>query len=304
VTLIAISCEGDTAKFVTDSLAYKVNLGDIRRTTKSAPIHHLDAAVLTRGDHQFGAMAKSDLLGLSTAVETFDVLLRQAPGLLQELHQLTTTSMGNRYLLTSPPVVYLLGWSPTHSEFQAHYFAPEDDYEATRITGTHVFPATMNERPSKVELDRLRANADEHLAPIWDEWWAQPERPEPASRDEWSDLAIEVRNSRTLRRDDLFKVLVGGGLYYTEMQRGLIATSHLLEFDDTGDELLRMVGYHQHPAAQARPCWCDSGKTYLECHLAESYADGRPCDCGSGDPFDDCCRAGQSDGLSTPPSVS
>lgn len=82
--------------------------------------------------------------------------------------------------------------------------------------------------------------------------------------------------------------------------RGEITTRRVYRYADGGEEFLHMVSGTQHPQGQVAACPCDSGKTYLDCHLAERYADGHTCDCGSGEPFRDCCMV--SNGVTVSPS--
>jgi hypothetical protein len=288
MTLISIAASGDSAEFITDSMAYTQNLGKLGHTSKSMPIPHLDAAVLGRGDSIFTAEAKSTLLHQSSMVETFDELLAAAPTYLRDLQRHVIEDLGDTFINLSPVAMYLVGWSHQRNKFEAHYLAQEDDFEPTKISGLHTYPASWAERPTKLELSRLqKERPTDELAEFWKDWQAKPKRPVPRDIKEWAGLADEIRYTRSLQ--DFAKTIVGGSLYYTRLERESITTIRLFDFNDTGDELLQLVGWNQHPVTQQRPCHCDSGKTFLECHLADYYADGHPCDCGSGKPFGECC---------------
>ncbi|GAA1154969.1 hypothetical protein [Nocardioides aquiterrae] len=292
MTLIAIACKGDHAEFVTDSMSYTKNLGKLGHTSKSMLIPHLDAAVLTAGDGAFGAEAKSTVLHQSGMVQTFDDLVEAVPAWLGDLEDHLLNELGDRHLKLAPPTVFLVGWSHRRKKFDAYHLATENGFEPERISGVHVMPATWTERPTTIELNRLRDEAPDIHPGVWDEWRKKPKRPVPRGLGEWMTLGYEVRAHRTLQ--DFAKTIVGGRLYYTRLERGHISTMQLAEFDDHGEELDKLVGWTQHPVAQQRPCHCESGKTFLECHLAEWYADGHTCDCGSGKPFGECCMTATS----------
>lgn len=284
MTLIAIACKGDTAEILTDSLSYTKNLGKLSHTSKCLVLPHLDAALLSQGDSVFGIEAKAFLAQRSALPGSFDSLLADAPRLLRELYE----NLDGARPEMSPPAVFLVGWSGAAERFQAHYLAVEDDFEPMPIHGLHVMPAPITSRPTALELNRARAEfVGQESSNFWTEWAALPELPVPETAEDWEELGYQAQSRALI---DLVRTLVGGRLFLTTLKRGSSTTTQLLEFDDP-DDFKRMVAGSQHPLAQGMPCHCGSDKTFLNCHLAEHYADGHPCDCGSGDPFTECCQA-------------
>lgn len=285
MTLIAIACKGDTAEILYDSLAYTQNLGKIGHTSKCMVLPHLDAAILSQGDGVFGIEAKSVLAQSSALVDDLDQILAAAP---EALRQLYADLASVRPEITSPSTVFLVGWSGSANRFQAHYLAFEDQFEPTPIDGLHVMPAPFTERPSALELNRLKAAyVGQEGSNFWTGWAAMPEPLIPDTVDDWERVGERARDRALIEH---CRTLVGGRLFFTRLELGSSTTTELLEFDDP-HEFERIVRGSQHPIAQQMPCSCGSGKTFLDCCLAEHYADGHPCDCGSGKSFVECCKA-------------
>lgn len=288
VTLIAFVCDGDHAEILTDSLSYLRNLGKLGETSKISVLSHFDAAVMSQGDGMFGgrvrAMAHTTIGRLEDA--SFDGLTREIRPALQDYWGWTledAPSPEHVYAST----IYLVGYSLEAASFVAYLYASDHDFEPEPVDGLYVTPTPAEYALGPLERERLlrdyadAPNAEEFFA----EWSRAPGYPVPCDMREWAQLGLGVRYTRALGGN--VNTLVGGSLYFTQLEPGRCLTSKIWEFDDTGDELLAMVGYSQHPAAQARPCWCDSGKRHLDCHLAE-FVD-QPCGCGSDKLFRDCC---------------
>jgi hypothetical protein len=157
----------------------------------------------------------------------------------------------------------------------------EDRSEKEGLTLACMHAVGVERSPRKLELGRARRELG-ILGGFCAEWQAQPKRQAPGPPPS-GPISPWIRDHRSLQ--DFGKTIVAGRLYLTRMERGLVTIVELLEFDDHGDELLKLVDWTQHPTAQARPCHCDSGKGSPDCHPADWYADGHPCDCGSGKPF-------------------
>jgi hypothetical protein len=286
MTLIAFVCKDDKAEILTDSLAYTRNLANLGSSNKVALLPNLDAAIMTNGDGVFGGHVKAMALtttGLLTD-HTFDGLTREIQPALQDFwRQVSETAKAFVFDST----VFLVGYSADAGHFTSYLYASGHDFEPEPVEGLYLSPMPGKYRPSQLELDRMRLDyPDDPAATALDEWAAQPECPVPGEDlSDWVRLGLESRYSRAVQ--DFGKVLVGGSLYFTRLERGLSMTSQIYDFDDTGDELLALVGYSQHPVAQKRPCWCGSGKRHLDCHLAEFLDE--PCGCGRDLVFRDCC---------------
>ena len=287
MTLIALACYGDHAEFVTDSMAYSRNLRRLGTATKSVVLHHLDAAILTSGDGLFSAETRSYLTQSRDLLDqnTFDTLIEAAPAWLRDAWRAVQSAVAGYKLDDS--TVYLVGFSEAAGEYRAYHFASEHDFNPEPIVGLHMAPTPGDYRPSDMEADKIgRDFADlDGITEFIASWKAKPAHPVPAGLDDWFKVGLEARTRST---QNFLRILVGGSIYYTRLERGYASTMKLFDFDDTGDNLLELVGFTQHPAAQLRPCWCGSGKRHLDCHLAEFLDE--PCGCGApGRLFRDCC---------------
>lgn len=292
MTLIAFATYGDHAEFITDSTSYTRTIS-MGLCTKSIPLPHIDAAVLTQGESTFGDQAKSGALQASAQVASFDELVETAPGWLDGIWRNNeATSVGTNPLVES--VIFFIGWSETEQEFAAYAFASEQGFKPVRIKSTWVMPCPWDNRPSGIELRRMQGWMHDH--PDVDEaarlWSLKKPRPRPESIQEWVQVAKDAREQRSLG-GRFAHVIVAGDVFHTRLERGEVTTKRVHRFNDSGDEFQTMVSGTQHPQAQLEACWCESGQTYQDCHLAAYYADGHSCDCGSGRAFEGCCMVGR-----------
>lgn len=214
---------------------------------------------------------------------TFDSLLEHAPTWFDDCWAAVLESAQGRSLYDS--TVFLVG--PMAGEFHAYQLASEHHFEPQRVDGLFVVPAAQHYRPSTLEADRIRRDERSQVPDIQDlidTWEAMPVRPVPIDIKGWALVALEARTRAT---QDFAKTLVGGSLYFTNLKVGSHTTMKVFDFDDTGEELLKLVGFTQHPAAQERPCWCESGKRHIDCHQAPDLDE--PCGCGVSKTFRECC---------------
>lgn len=113
----------------------------------------------------------------------------------------------------------------------------------------------------------------------------------PRTDDEWRQLALDVRASRTLAPIGAGRVFTGGSIVLTEITPRGVMQGVLGAFDDRedGEEFARAVAGTLHPVSLAAPCHsCDSGKRWIDCCLAPHL--GEPCrGCDSGKPLGQCC---------------
>jgi hypothetical protein len=291
MTLIAFATYGDHAEFVTDSVRYTRTI-QLGQCTKSLTMPHMDAAVLAQGNSHFGEAAKAGAVQASSQVSTFDELIESAQSWLTDVWQQVLTEdtparVGNE------SVVFLIGWSDTEQEFTAYAFASEQGFKPVRVKSTWIMPSPWATRPSGLERRRMQGWMANH--PDVDEaarlWALKPLAPRPNSVDEWVRVAKDARHQRSLS-GGFAHVIVAGDVFHTRLGRGEITTRRVHRFADSGEEFAEMISGTQHPQAQMAACWCESGESYGDCHLAERYADGHTCDCGSGKVFSECCSVG------------
>lgn len=291
MTLIAFATYGtDRIEFITDSARYTRRVSEMGRTTKHLTINHLDAAVLTQGDSSFGDTVKSSCLKAAEDLGTFDAMTDTAPDWLAHLRKLCVDA--GETPEEDESNVFLLGWSDRASKFVAYAFPSAAGFEPSKINGLWAMPAPWAMRPSALELDHIKRNFadDEHLDRIVDSWSKKPTRPAPRSTEEWVALACEAREQRALNAG-FAHVIVAGDVFHTKLKRGSVETRRVHTFNDSGEEFLSLVEYTEHPIALAGPCWCESGRTYGDCHAREF-----PCGCRSGKSFGECCMMRQPTG--------
>jgi len=295
VTLIAIACKGDTAEYVADSLSYSRSFRYTGHTAKSVVYHHIDAAVLAQGDSDFGSEVWTLFRRLTDAEPTFDAAVQRAPGVLREACEAVAQACGWSDGHPRDARVFFVGYSEAEGRFVSWGFFRENDFEALRLPDMFILPTPWGLRPNAFELEEPVESEDAEwnawAEGVLTEWRDRPEPTVPADRDEWGQLVNQARGRAIteLRRHPL-----GGKVFHTELsQGGMSFTTPLMEFDRTPQSRLELVGYTLHPLAQVRPCHCDSGRRYIECHLVEEFDD--PCRCESGQPLRECCLLNDED---------
>lgn len=263
MTMIGFATYGDHAEFITDTSTYTLNVERLGRTTKHLTIAHLDAAVLTQGDTDFGVLTKLNTLTHAGEVSTFDELVENMPELLTELWQVRAGREGQT--APSASVAFLLGWSDTAQEFVAFVFPSDRDFKRMQVKGTWLMPMPWSYRPTGLEMRRLRIDLSYH--PQVDEaieaWRSKPAVSRPSSVEDWIQLAQEAREQRSM--EVAGRVLVTGDVIHTRLGRGEVTTRRVHRFNDFGDELLWMLRGTKHPLAAYSPCYCDSGRPMVEC---------------------------------------
>lgn len=287
MTLIAFACDAQQACIVTDTMVYTTRaVTRIAHSTKVHPLPHIDSAMMSQGDGAFGLFAQATIGGDAQETADFDELVAVAPKSLAALwgHQLDEGEPDHRY----PTTAFLVGYSPSAQRFRAYGFASEHGFVPFEIAGLWVMPAPWSNRPSDLELSRIRAEwADDPKAmALLDEWSQKPEAATPDSIEQWVMLALATRYERAL--SPFCRTLVGGGAMLTTITRGNATSTRMFDFDDDDpDEFERLVAGTLHPVGQRGPCPCGSGKRFLDCHLAERLDD--PCWCGTGATVRNCC---------------
>jgi hypothetical protein len=226
----------------------------------------------------------------SSLAPTFDALAAEVPDVLREAWKGIGAKDSGRSKLEAS--IYLIGYSTAAAKFVAYRFLREHDFDTEVVSDElHVTPSPLSMRPQKFELDRMAAAVgipdDARTA-----WLAQPKPPLPADLGDWGELGLRVRYERAVPNHP-GKTFVGGKLVHTRIERDLVQTIVLTEYDDDGAEFAQMVAGTRHPLAQHGPCPCGSGNTSLTCCMVEMLDQ----DCGCGKPgsedksFRDCCMA-------------
>lgn len=286
MTLIAFATYGDHAELITDTTAYSAGGRDFAQTTKHLTLNHIDAVIATQGDHLFAIEAKAGLMAASSMIPTFDALIEEVPDNLRQLWKHLEMDRGE---VSHEASIYLIGHSPAAGEFVAVRFLKEHDFAAEFVSGLHVTPSPFTMRPQQFELDRAGNLIPDDVRATW---LSRPDPQPPADLAAWGDLGLLVRYQRAVASNPI-KVFVGGKLVHTRIERDLVQTIVLTEYDDEGEEFDQMVAGTRHPRSQHGPCQCKSGKTLLEC-CELPYLDD-PCGCGKpgseDNSFRECCMA-------------
>jgi hypothetical protein len=284
-----VTYTGQAAADVASLLAsYTRILEKMGKTTKSVVIHHVDTAVLTQGDSQFGYDIKSVASQIAGQVANYDELMEVIP---KHARRMWAEDIELRGLEISPAVGFFVGWSDRAGAFVAHAMASDDDFATRRVTDPRVMPMPWSLRLSDLGLERMMEAERDHpqLDKIVEMWRSKALPARPESLEDWHGLGFRIREERSLSTH-FGRVIVAGELVHTRIQRGGSITQTIAEFNDEGEEFMQMIGYSQHPQAQVMPRWCDSGERFIDCHLAPHVDE--PCGCGSGQTFRECCSVG------------
>lgn len=254
MTMIAFNVTAHGADILTDTLAYTRNGRSLGRTSKVRLLPHADTAVLSQGSGDLG-QAWVHALGALDRADDFDDL---DEGAQQQLPRLWALLNEQRHGGEVDSIVFHLGYSPTSGGFRAYAYPSIDDFARLDVTGFYAMPAPFTELGDA-----------------------------PATVTEWVSLAQRIREERAMAPVGQGKVFVGADVLHTRLERGSSTTRKVHTFDDTGEELLRMVHGTMHPLFQLSPCPCGSGATVADCHAMPG---GDPCNCGSGRTFAACCQ--------------
>jgi hypothetical protein len=299
VTLIAIHAAADYADILTDTWLYPANARTIRRTSKTLVVPHLDMAYVTRGSELFGWEWTRAASQLGDGVSDFDEYIDQVQGLasslwdsLQAMVAATFTTPG-RTLTLDPPAVFYAGYSPSRGTFRAVGFSHHDGFAPWDIDGLFVVPSPFGVRPSEFELHEIESGFAREPGPEDGEVLAQfrswPVPRVPETEDGWAGLAVAARSTRsTLSPSTCLKILVGGDVHRTHLERGQAVQALTYRFDEDGtDELAAVVSGTMHPLSQLGPCPYGHDSVYRDCCLLPYVAE--PCRCKSGLPLGECC---------------
>lgn len=290
MTLTLIHCTHDQATILTDTLSYTKRMTKIGHSTKVAALHHLDAAITTRGDSAFCAHARVLLEVLANeAADVEDLIERAAPTLAEHWQDWTAEDEKPARVA---PVIFIVGRARDTGGYVAWGIEPLSDWKPWRIEEDEVFvyPAPLLLQPSAIEQAHLALEVDQP-------WFSKEEAgllalakmlppcPAPESENDLVALALLAREQRGVAGTPM-ETPVGGELYRTSIEEGLVFSSRVYAWDSE-EELLKQVGWSAHPIAQMRPCHCDSEQPYRDCHLRPAWLE--PCDCGSPSTFYECC---------------
>ena len=301
MTLVAFSVNKNRADILTDTWSYSAGGRRIASDSKVHSIPHLDMAYATQGSCEFASLWGLEATARAMHVGSFDGFVAEAgPYLLEAWNAVVERER-------TPSVVFLIGYSPEDSRFRAYQFASDSGFERQDVEAPFIIPAPTDIRPSELELARIKgsftgASDETEILALFEEWHQKPGLVAPTTVKGWVQLGKHARESRAMMhaRTNL-KVFVAGDLFHAVLKRGELTTSRVHRFNDSGAEFAQLVAGTLHPISQYGPCsFCDSGRPYVDCHLA-SFAT-QPCLCGSGKPFQDCCSVRAE--VSTPSSTS
>ena len=290
MTFIAFHAGLDEAEIATDTMSYTLNGSEFGRSSKVALYPHVDAAVMTQGFVTVGSTLRLAIDLLSEAVPTFDGMVEHLGAFLADAYaklEEDIRAADARHGST----LFLIGYSEAEARFCAVQCATDRGFAVEPISDTFVHPSPWSLRPSALEADRIGRDVEakegrERRDAVLGGWNAQATPVIPESRQDWIALAMRARTERSLM-SGFGKTFVAGDLHYTRLKRGMATTKKVHTFNDAGEEFQALVRGTYHPQGQLGPCWCGSGKTFLECHMAPHLDE--PCACGSGRPIRDCC---------------
>lgn len=293
MTYIAIAAHRDHAEVSTDSLSYSGGGCELSYAPKVTVLDNVNAVLTSRGGAAFGVHAGQQLAALDC--NTFDDLLQQTRRVLRSSWAWYAQRAAREGMIVddlTASTVLVVGYSDTRARFCTMQFASENQFRPVEISGLFVMPTPAGFRPPERELElrytRMLSGGDspgEARAEIA-ELRRLPQLSTPTSIDEWATLAKQVRRSRALGPlED--RVFLGGDVHLTRLQVDAPPTAVVVhQFDDTGDEFREMIRFTFHPAAQAEPCVCGSGRRFAECHQAPFLDEA--CPCGTDALFREC----------------
>ena len=293
MTLIAFSTNKNRADILTDTWSYTSGDRRIGAASKLHAISHLDMAHAVQGSCEFEALWSIGASGLAMHVGSFDGFVQEAgPYLLDAWNEVVERDR------REPSVVFIIGYSPEESRFKAYQFDSGSDFERQDLEAPFIIPAPTDIRPSELELARLKGSllagqseSDRaEILTVFEDWHQKPGLIAPTTVKGWVRLGKHARESRALAPSVTsgLKVFVAGDLFHAVLKRGEFTTSRVHRFNDSGAEFAQLVAGTLHPISQYGPCsYCDSGRSFVDCHLA-SFAT-QPCPCGSDKPFEACC---------------
>jgi hypothetical protein len=292
MTLIAFSTNKNRADILTDSWSYSGGGRRIGSDSKVHSIPHLDAAHAVQGSCEFEALWNLGAIALAMHVGSFD-------GFVQEAGPYLRAAWGDvRERPRTPSFVSIIGYSPEESRFRAYQFDSDSDFERQALgEAPFCIPSPTDVRPSDLELARLKGSlcagqseSDKaEILTVFEGWHQKPVLIAPTTVKGWVRLGKHARESRALvSASSGLKVFVAGDLFHAVLKRGEFSQSRVHTFNDRGAEFAQLVAGTLHPISQYGPCgFCDSGRPFVDCHLA-SFAT-QPCPCGSDKPFEACC---------------
>lgn len=160
------------------------------------------------------------------------------------------------------------GWSPAARSFRALVFASDRMFDPFEPVGVFSQPGPLDAQPSELEEEQYRrlGSLRERSEAAW--FAGRPPLQAPRNTADWVQLGRRVREQRALIVAGAhgLKVAVGGALHLTTLKLGEQTTRRVHRFDDTGDQLARLVAGTRYPVAMAAPCECGSGRLMAGCH--------------------------------------
>lgn len=260
MTLIAFHVQPHRADIITDTLSYSSNASEISTgALKAHPLPQIDAVTLSQGAMELGAVWRYFVnMQLPPNFDSLEQLaVENLPALGAEIG--LPGHMVDPGPAVDDAVVFQIGYSADSGRFKASAYSRRQNWQQHDVTDLLVC------------MPLLISDHDGHP---------------PRSVDQWIALAQRVRNERALAPIGL-KVIVGGEVFHTVLERGAVTQRKVHTFDDTGEEFRRIVAGTDHPDAQLDDCTCGSGRLAVLCH---TWPPGKACNCRSGQQFEDCCK--------------
>lgn len=295
MTLIAIALKGQSAEIVTDTASNTRQGAKFRRCSKTYPIHHLDMVMTASGVSRLSSHAQWHADHAATNVDSFDELVDKAPIWMDYAKREAGIDFGEGLEIAAS--IFLIGYSDRAEEFVGYVLRAATDFTPEPLPAMTVQPTPMSVKISEAELDRLCVVAERmHATPtdiagLRARWLNQPEVTVPRSAKDWVKLAEEVRSSRVLSGPQL-RTWVAGEVVRTTLHRGRSKTEVIHQFDDTGENLRKMLDTSLHPLVQRDPCpYCYSGLPGIDC--CQTRERDAPCECGSRKIMRDCCMVAE-----------
>ncbi|MFI2104103.1 hypothetical protein ACH436_12460 [Isoptericola sp. NPDC019693] len=261
MTLIAIGTTPTSARIMTDTWAYTLDATQLAHCTKVVPLLHLDAMVATAGNVAFGDLWAAAAMSGGTVTPDFDQFVAWAPGRLREIGEFM---LGEE----DEALVLHVGRSAAHGGYVTVAHSSYNDFEPEVLGDYFIHPSPFDSRVSNHEAARIRRAIDglEGLMIGDDEPWdttvdrdnlafmlEQPVGTAPTSTAGWVNLAEKARLHRSRKAVAIggMKVLVGGKVHLTTLDRQGLTQRVIHEFNDQGDELLEVLRGTDHPLAIA-----------------------------------------------------
>lgn len=264
MTFLAVHLRPEALDVVTDSLGYTRDVGTVSHATKALYFPHLRAAVFGNGSHYVALRYKTWATALDLDGDVDD-LADQSTEVLEVIW--ADFLRGRPDLAQTPTQVMMAGWSERRGRMAGFAFAAGDEG----------FPADAN----WMKLDLFDVAA--HVGHPDAYWMLGPQRHSdfmatpndiPTEAAGWVDLAQRVR-AAAIKVPAEERIIIGGELLHTRVERDRATQTIIHRFDDTGDEFAQLTAGTANPAGAPHKwtgvgrndlCPCSSGRKYKHCH--------------------------------------